>query len=140
MKINWTTARVRGHRTPHCKIRRMQKKALVPGTEQLSSLQAIRWAVAVERERLTAAIDDATREVVNAQRLLALDVDGAARSLDSWKAILDSRLTRLQSFELRRRKFEVEGLATAFKSVTCRGTLDERSEFAEGSCSRTSLG
>jgi len=59
----------------------------------------------VERLRLSAAIGDAIREVMNAERLLAaaIDVDGAARSLDAWTAILDSRITRLNSFELRYR-------------------------------------
>jgi hypothetical protein len=73
-------------------------------TGQSSSLRAIRWGIAVERQRLSAAIGDAMREVMNAERLLAADgdVDGAAaRRLSAWTAILDSRITRFQSFNLR---------------------------------------
>ena len=49
------------------------------------------------------------REVVNAQELLAVAVDaqGAARTLNTWLAILDSRITRLHSFELRHRHLEI---------------------------------
>lgn len=65
----------------------------------------------MERRRLAAAIQHAMREVINAQGLLALgaDADGAARTLDTWMAILDSRITRLHSFELRHRSLEIAG-------------------------------
>jgi hypothetical protein len=83
----------------------MEQTTSATKTGQNSSLAAIRWAVAVERQCLGAAIGDAIREVMKAERLLAagVDVDGAARSLNAWTAILDSRITRLNSLELRRR-------------------------------------
>jgi len=73
-------------------------------------LRAIRWAVAVERRGLSLAIGDAMREVMKAERLLAagVDVDEAARSLNAWTAILDSRIARLDSFELRHRTSKLD--------------------------------
>jgi hypothetical protein len=90
----------------------MERNALATKTGQNSSLRAIRWAVAVERQRLSAAIGDAIREVMKAERLLAADVDeDAARSLAAWTAILESRTTRLQSFELRNRSLKLAACA-----------------------------
>jgi hypothetical protein len=92
------------------KIAPMGQQASVTKTGQNSSLRAIRWAVAVEGQALSAAVGDAMREVMNAERLLAggLDVTHAARYLNAWTAILDSRITRLNSFELRHRSRKLD--------------------------------
>jgi hypothetical protein len=103
IEINWRPGVLR-RPTFYCsKIVPMEQKASGTKTGQNSSLRAIHWALAVEREALRAAIGDAMREVMKAERLLAagVEADAAARSLEGWTAILDSRITRLQSFELR---------------------------------------
>jgi hypothetical protein len=101
------------------KIAPMEQKASVTKTGQNSSLQAIRWAVAVERQGLSAAVGDAMREVMKAERSLAagVDVDHATRSLNAWTAILDSRITRLNSFELRYRRFKLPAHSTSVEAA-----------------------
>jgi hypothetical protein len=101
------------------KIAPMNQTAIAPKTVQINSLRAIRWAVAVERQNLSAAIGDAMREVLKAERLLAagVDVDDAARSLNAWTAILDSRITRLNSFELRYRRFKLPAHSTSVEAA-----------------------
>jgi len=57
-----------------------------------------------DRLRLSAAIEEAEGKVLDARSRLAL-ADGvnqsAARSLDTWSAILDSRVARLKSIDYR---------------------------------------
>jgi hypothetical protein len=100
------------------KIAPMNQTAIAPKTVQINSLRAIRWAVAVERQNLSAAIGDAMREVLKAERLLAagVDVDDAARSLNAWTAILDSRITRLNSSELRHPSSKLDARSPPLKA------------------------